>query len=210
VSKSKQLTKSIIDTAYKLLINKLAHGGVVSKNEGSFQMELGYLLKTIGQLYEFKKEDKFNVEFESYINLNNPSIKSKSTRARVDILMEYQTGKSKTKAAIELKFLKKENHREPNNRYDVFKDLSNLELYRLNNLDICYFILATDHPHYVSAANYSKATGAFDFRNGKSYKKGNILKYNTRKPYGGPIKLTKDYYFKWNKVANLYFLKIVI
>lgn len=65
-----KLTEEIVETAYRLLINKLANGGIQAKNESSFQLELGYILKTLGQLYEFRVVDKFHLEFETYIQLN--------------------------------------------------------------------------------------------------------------------------------------------
>jgi hypothetical protein len=109
-----------------------------------------------------------------------------------------------------LKFLKKENHREPNSRYDVFEDLSNLELYKQHNIDLCYFILATDHSHYVNQEIYSPDTSDFDFRNGKKYKAGTILKYKTVKPYGEDISLKQDYSFSWDTVEKYHFLKVKI
>lgn len=90
----------------------------------------------------------------------------------------------------------------------VLKDLSNLELYKENEIDICYFILSTDHAHYVNQENYSKDTKDFDFRDGKDYKSGTVLKYQTEKPYGPNLKLNRNYQFKWDKVNDLYFLKI--
>src|SRR5690554_3382819 len=99
-----KLTEEIIETAYKLLTNKLAFGGLTAKNEAAFQLEFGHILKTLGQLYEFRLADKFHLEFETYISLTKNSIKSKSDRARVDILLKYQDDNSTTKAAIELKF----------------------------------------------------------------------------------------------------------
>lgn len=203
-----KLTEEIVETAYRLLINKLANGGIQAKNESSFQLELGYILKTLGQLYEFRVVDKFHLEFETYLQLSEQSIKSKSDRARIDLLINYRDDNSTTRAAIELKFFKKENHREPNNRYDVFKDLSNLELYKNNGIDLCYFILSTDHSHYVTQENYSTDTGDFDFRDGREYKSGTVLQYRTEKPYGPELKLDRDYKFKWDVVNDLYFLKI--
>ena len=203
-----RLTEEIVETAYRLLINKLANGGIQAKNESSFQLELGYILKTLGQLYEFRVVDKFHLEFETYIQLSEQSIKSKSDKARIDLLINYKDDNSMTKAAIELKFFKKENHREPNNRYDVFKDLSNLEQYKNNGIDLCYFILSTDHSHYVTQESFSTDTGDFDFRDGREYKSGTVLQYRTEKPYGPDLKLNRDYKFKWDMVNDLYFLKI--
>lgn len=205
-----KLTEEIMETAYSLLTHKLAFGGITARNESSFQLELGYILKTLGQLYEFRITDKFYLEFETYISLNETSIKSNSNRARVDLLLKYQDDNNSTKAVIELKFFKKENHREPNNRYDLFKDLSNLELYKRQDIDLCYFILATDHLHYYNQENYSADTADFDFRDGKEYKAGTVLKYKTENPYGEDIKLNHDYVFNWNKINNLYFLKIKV
>ena len=205
-----KLTEEIIETAYKLLTNKLGFGGLTARNESAFQLEFGYILKTLGQLYEFRLVDKFHLEFETYISLNETSAKSKSDRARVDLLLKYQDNDSLTTAAIELKFFKKENHREPNNRYDVFKDISNLELYKSNGIDLCFFILATDHSHYSFQENYSPDTSDFDFREGKEYKTGTILQYKTATPHGPDMSLNQDYVFHWDQINDLYFLKLKI
>jgi hypothetical protein len=119
--------KEITEMSFHTLEMKLANGGVISKNEASFQHELAYLLKVFGQLYEFNPKEKFNLEMESYLELNTSSIKNGSNRASVDIFMTFGTEDDYVKGVVELKFFKKENHREPNNRYDIFKDISNLE-----------------------------------------------------------------------------------
>ena len=59
------LTEEIILTAFRLLTNKLGQGGLVASNEAAFQLEFGHILKTLGQLYEFKITDKFYLEFEN-------------------------------------------------------------------------------------------------------------------------------------------------
>ena len=57
--------KQIIDTSYKLLCNKIVSGNIAVDNEASLQMQLGVLLKQIGQLYEFGKNDHFTVDLET-------------------------------------------------------------------------------------------------------------------------------------------------
>lgn len=201
----------IIETSFRLLEMKMANGGIISKNEPSFQLELGYMLKVVGQLYEFKPNEKFHIEFEKYIYLKEKSIKSKSKKSRIDIYLEFGNEKQKIKGAIELKFFKKENHGEPNNRYDVFKDISNLESYKENGIDLCYFFISTDHSHYVNQESYSIDTADFDFRTGTKYKKGTKLVYNTKKPHGAPIKLKGDYQFNWTEPSeNIFFMKLKI
>lgn len=185
-----------------MFTNKLGQGGLIAGNEAAFQLEFGHILKTLGQLYEFRLTDKFYLEFENSYKLNTKSVKSKSKNARVDIYLKYQTDEQLTTAAIELKFFKKKNHREPNNRYDVFKDIHNLELYEQHGTDLCYFFVATDHDHYVNQKVYSSDTGDFDFRNDKSYKAGKVLQYKTEKPHGPDLSLTQDYSFFGTVLKN--------
>lgn len=212
MEKQEQLTllTEIVDTGYRLLTSKLAHGGLTARNEGAFQLEYGHILKTLGQLYEFRLVDKFHLEFETYISLNENSIKSKSNRARVDLLLKYKDDDNEVKAAIELKFFKKENHREPNNRYDVFKDISNLELYKRHGIDLCYFILATDHAHYYNQESYSADTSDFDFRHQSTYAAGTVLQYKTPTPHGPDLTLDQHYTFQWDHIQDLYFLKLQV
>ena len=208
--KGEIIIEEIIEQAFRLFCNKLAHGGLTANNEIAFQCELGIMLKTLGQLYEFKISDKFQIDFETIVKLDKETIKSKTKNARIDILIKYTLNDKETTAAIELKFFKKANHREPNNRYDVFKDISNLEQYKKNGIDICYFILATDHDHYVTQQVYSKDTADFNFKHGTNYKADTVLSYRTKKPYGEDLKLTQDYEFRWGKVQGLYFLKVKV
>lgn len=179
-------------------------------NEASFQLQLSYILKSVGVLYEFKLQDKFIIELENYITLTEESIKSNSNQARVDIILSLGDEKESKRCAIELKYFKKSSHREPNNRYDVFKDLSNLELYKENGIDLCYFMVGTDHEHYVNQDTYSENTKDFDFRDESIYKAGTELIYRTTTPYGPPIKLNKSYKFKWKKYQEIYFLKVKV
>ncbi|MBW8244713.1 hypothetical protein K1F50_18030 [Muricauda oceani] len=148
---------------------------------------------------------------ENYVKLKSTSVKSKSKNARVDILMTFGTENEYATGAIELKFFKKKNHREPNNRYDIFKDISNLEAYKENGIDINYLFLSTDHSHYVNQKEYSADTKDFDIRKGSRYKSGEVLEYRTAKPYGPPIILKGDYEFDWSEPTdNIYFTKIEI
>ncbi|WP_202797924.1 hypothetical protein [Ochrovirga pacifica] len=189
---------------------KIANGGIISKNEASFQLELAYILKVVGQLYEFHPSEKFHLELENTIQLKSKSRKSKTDKARIDIYLEFGNENEKINSAIELKFLKKKNHREPNNRYDIFKDLANLEDYKENGIELCYFYISTNHSHYVNQNEYSENTRDFDFRDGKEYIAGTKLEYKTEKPYGKPICLKTNYKFNWKSIENLYFMKLEI
>ena len=203
--KYKERIEEIISVSFNLLEKKIANGGIVSKNEASFQLELATILKSIGNLYEFNKDEKFHLELENYIELKDISRKSGTTKARVDIYIEFGTEDEKANCALELKFLKKANHREPNNRYDVFKDLANIEDYKNNGVDLCYFYIATDHSHYVHQEVYSEDTGDFDFRDTKTYTAGTELVYRTDNPFGPPIILDNSYTFSWREPQKEYY-----
>jgi hypothetical protein len=203
----------LIQQAFKIFNIKLANGGIIAKNEFAFQFELGTILKALGELYEFKLNDKFHLEFETTILLKKESIKSKSKKARIDLLIQYKLDNKIIQAAIELKYFKKKNHREPNNRYDAFSDISNLELYKKNDIELCYFLVITDHEHYVIQNNYSSDTGDFDLRHGKKYLANTILSYKTPnkpKKYEKDIILAQDYEFLWKTLGRYYFLNLKI
>lgn len=190
---------NVVKTGCNSLINKVSGGSIDFNNEASMQLQLGAIFSALGSIYEYKQRDKFHIELESYANLPGVSVKSGSNTALIDVSMCLGDNHNFATSAIELKFFKKKNHREPNNRYDVFADLKNLETYRQHGYDICAFLLLTDHEHYFSHTGYSKDTSDFDFRNGTTYKNGTTLTYRKTKPYGVPITLQQDILFEWQE-----------
>ena len=197
----------LIDQSFNIFCNKFSNGGITANNEFGFQFEFGNILKTLGQLYEFKTEDQFHLSFES-----NHTIKigEKKRKKRIDLFIEYIFNGKLTRVAIEIKFFKKSNRREPNNRYDVFKDLIKLETYKESGIEMCYFLLVTDHQHYVSQEIYSADTADFDFRHGKKYNANTVLQYKTTKPYGVDLVLKQDYNFNWRSNEKFYFLLLPV
>ncbi|MEM7688296.1 MAG: hypothetical protein AAF291_04675 [Pseudomonadota bacterium] len=136
----------------------------------------------------------------AFIELEKAWVGSRS--GRIDLWYGFRDPEyGELNCAVELKFPKRANHREPNNRYDVFADLARLEEFT-EKYDLGYLFVVTDHPHYHSAKRYSEATASFDFRDGSSYNAGSQLVYNTAKPHGEPIVLQGDYQFSWSAVRN--------
>ena len=205
--------KQIVSVAYDRLCGKITGQRIQVSNEASLQLQLAAILQTLGELYEESPSERFNIELEKSVNLTGSKFaKSGTEKAKIDIwlsLEDIQSGELHA-CAIELKYFKRANHREPNNRYDVFKDLKNLELYG-EFVDSGYLLVATDHPHYINQEAYSLDTKDFDFRHGKTYQSGNELVYRTQKPYGAPITLRNDYTFSWQTVeAVLSFLFVEV
>ena len=196
--KNTEVLEEIILLGLKMLKNKISGGLIDFNNEASMQMQFGIILNTLGKLFESNPNDVFNIELESNFYINSHFDKSNSNRAKVDIAMCFGNKDAYSTAAIELKYFKKLNHREPNNRYDVFADISNLEKYKEEFFDISYLLVLTDHEHYVNQNEYSDDTKDFDFRHNKQYKSKTELIYRTEKPYGYPLSLNGNYIFKWD------------
>ena len=196
---SQDRLKKIVDLAFKSLYEKINGGLIIVENEASLQLQVSSIIKTLGELFVYQRDELFSIELEKPVILSEGIFaKSQSSKAKIDIFLSFEniTSKEKHSCAIELKYFKKINHREPNNRYDVFKDIHNLESYD-EFIDFGFLLVATDHEHYVSQVNYSEDTSDFDFRNGSKYKSGKKLEYKTSKPYGEPIILNNNYQFKW-------------
>ena len=205
--------KQIISLAFKSLYEKINGGLIVVDNEASLQLQLSSILKTVGELFVYQRNEIFSIELEKPVTLSKGSFeKSKSSKAKIDIYISIENIKSKEKhnCAVELKFFKKANHREPNNRYDVFKDIHNLESYG-EFTEYGVLLVATDHEHYISQESYSKDTCDFDFRHGSKYEAGKKLEYKTLKPYGNPILLKGSYEFKWkNPIKGISFMLLEV
>ncbi|NOQ32372.1 MAG: hypothetical protein GQ570_14780 [Helicobacteraceae bacterium] len=200
----KDRLNSIIDLSFNCLYEKINGGLITIENEASLQLHLSLIMKSFGEQFIFRKNELFSIELEKPVVLSEGTFsKSNSLKARIDIFISIENIKTneKTNCAIELKFFKESNHREPNNRYDVFKDIQNLENYgEFSNFG--YLIVATDHEHYISHNKYSKNTADFDFRNDSKYKAHTKLEYGTTKPHGEPITLNYNYDFSWKTPVN--------
>ena len=205
--------KQIVGIAYDRLCGKITGQRIEVSNEASLQLQFAAILKTLGELYEETPDERFNIELEKNVTLSSGTFfKSKTVKAKIDIWFSLENVKSgeKHSCAIELKYFKKENHREPNNRYDVFKDLNNLERYG-DFVDFGFLLVATDHPHYIKQQDFSLDTKDFDFREGRNYSAGTELVYRTPNPYGPPITLKGSYEFSWRAVEmGLSFLFISV
>lgn len=181
--------RNIVTLAVPTLFSQIDGGRIVCESEATLQLHLGRIITTVGDLAIVSPLETFSIELEKPLN-------GRAKRGRIDIWFRLRAGESEWRCALELKFFKKANQREPNNRYDVFKDMARLESCA-DVADIAYMLVATDHPHYVSHAAYSADTHDFDFRHGQAYAKGTEMTYRTVNPHGPPITLANDYAFEW-------------
>lgn len=203
----------IVKIAYERLRGKMTGKRIEVANEASLQLHFASILTTLGELYEETPDQRFNIELEKSVVLScGEFVKSGTKNAKMDIWLSLESagGVERYACAIELKYFKQDNHREPNNRYDVFGDLYNLECYG-GFVDIGFLLVVTDHPHYVNHEKYSADTSDFDFRNGSIYRAGTKLVYRTQNPHGPPIRLRNNYSFSWHSVeSGLSFLLVPV
>ena len=208
----KERINQIVEIAYERLCGKVTGKRIEVANEASLQLQLASILKTLGELYEETPNERFSIELEKNVTLpDSESVKSRKRRVDIWFSLEDKGGNKQQACAIELKYFKRVNHREPNNRYDVFKELHDLECYG-DFVDIGFLLVATDHPHYITQEKYSEDTQDFDFRDGSSYQGGTELAYRTQEPYGSPIRLRGNYSFSWRSVEsglNFLFVPVV-
>jgi hypothetical protein len=210
---SKERLNRTFALAFECLRHKINSGRITVDNEASLQLQFAAILKSVGELFEIHRDEFFSIELEKPVELPDSTFgKSGSRKAKIDIFCSFTKASTREvhSCAIEMKYFKKKNHREPNNRYDVFADIHNLENYGAF-ADCCFMVVATDHDHYVSQTSYSPDTCDFDFRHGRTYIAGTVATYRTPDPYGKPIELTGNYAFEWNAEAGgIHFMQLAV
>lgn len=82
----KERLQEIVETSYRLLCNKIVGGLVDVDNEASMQMQLGVIMKTLGQLYEFSPEDRFSITLERVVKSDDIQTWKSKGKARIDIV----------------------------------------------------------------------------------------------------------------------------
>ena len=189
----------IVNIAIPRLFEQIRGGRIVCESEATLQLHLGRIIATVADLYLVSERETFSIELEK------PLRGGREKRGRIDIWFQLTLANGTvTRCAIELKFFKEANHREPNSRYDVFKDIARLERCK-DVADVAFMLVGTDHQHYVSHASYSKNTADFDIRHGATYQAGTRLEYRTAKPYDVPITLAHDYEFRWAELPDTHY-----
>jgi hypothetical protein len=187
--------RNIVSIAVPTLFRQIEGGRVRCESEATLQLHLGRIISTAADLEMINERETFSIELEK------PLRSTGGKRGRIDVWFRLTDEDAREwRCAIELKFFKRENHREPNNRYDVFKDIARLELCA-DVADIGFMLVATDHRHYVDQVSYSSATSDFDFRHESKYKAGTTLTYKTE-GYGPSITLAGNYTFRWLEYSS--------
>lgn len=205
-----QVAEELFLRALYEVIGQLNRGELGETNEATVQHHLALSLHLLAR----EQGLPFSIIMERRIQRANGGVFPKKQRNTAEIDVFFIVGEDQTRCAIELKLFKRINQREPNNRYDSYADLANLEIYLEDHCDLGFFVLLTDHPHYYDPefGPHRPGTADFSLREGHVYQAQRELAYQTDTPYGPPLSLSHDYTFKWQNKDNdwrLLMLKIL-
>ena len=115
---SVQRLRNIVNLSVPTLFRQISGGRVRCESEATLQLHLGRIIATAADLEIMSERETFSVELEK------PLRGAEGKRGRIDVWFRLTNDDGyEWRCSIELKFFKQENHREPNNRYDVFKDI---------------------------------------------------------------------------------------
>ena len=204
----------IVESAYRIICQKVAGNRITVYNEASLQLHLGAALKTLGELYEFSADtnERFVIELEKTIEI--PATAKSNGKARCDIAIAFHKGSDVlAQALIELKYFKTskgQDSAEPtkDNRFSLFMDLENLEKYRetkenSNIPTLCYEIAMAQNFTYANPIAKSALKTGDGFMTDDSRTRTDedgtyLVRYTTRKP----IDLQGNYKFEWASYAD--------
>lgn len=186
--------------AWQEVIGQVNRGELGETNEATVQHHLALFLHLLAR----QEKLPFSIIMERRIRRANGGVFAKKGRDNAEIDVFFTVGEDKIRCAVELKLFKRINQREPNNRYDSYADLANLEIYLEEHCDVGFFVLLTDHPHYYDPefGDHRPGTADFSLREGHVYQAERELTYRTNMPYGPPLKLRHDYTFHWQNDGN--------
>ena len=160
-------------------------------NEASMQLQLGIILQQVGKLYEWGKNDHFNVIFENPFELSKATNKTPNQKARCDIYIEMEAeGEDKPyKVGIELKYFPKcKDEATTDNRIAILEDIENVEQYILNKkIDLGYSYVYTTNENYAR----SDTRSSINLGDGVEVH-GGKCKYET-------VELTGTYFPQWQE-----------
>lgn len=208
--------ESIVETAYSIVCQKIAGGIIKIYNEASLQLHLGAILQNLGQLYEFNVNDSgvaehFKIELEKPIVIGGSS--KSNNQARCDIYLEFSCGeKTLAQAYIELKCFKRAKkgagaEATKDNRFGLFMDMQNLELYRAQNkikdlTPLCYEIAIAENDTYANPdSNSVLKTGNGCWTDDSRQEidgKGKVVHYISHED----IDLKGNYQFSWTSYSK--------
>lgn len=143
----------IVERSCEIFQAKIVNNNIGEiSNEASMQLQLGIILQQVGKLYEWGKNDHFNVIFENPFELSKATNKSPNKKARCDIYIEmYEEENKHCRVGIELKYFPKcKDEATTDNRIAILEDIENIEQYIKDDcIDFGYSYVYTTNENYA-------------------------------------------------------------
>lgn len=197
-----QAAEELFGRALQEVIGQVNRGELGETNEATVQHHLALSMHLLARQAGLP----FSIIMERRVQRANGVLFPKKQRNTAEIDIFFTVDEDNTRCAVELKLFKRINQREPNNRYDSYADLANLEIYLEEHCDLGFFVLLTDHPHYYDPkfGDHWPDTADFCLREGHVYQAHRELVYRTNTPYGPPLALSHGYTFEWHNEGNVW------
>ncbi len=150
----------VVNEAWKIFKFQFLNERFSVTKEAPFQHYFGHILKNIGDLYCFSRNEIFLVDLET------KEEKLLGKNKYIDITIGfYENGKAKVKGAIELKFKKKSQGADDFARIDSYVDIQSLEHCLEKDYDISYFCMIADYDIYIKKSREGTTGQIFSMRN---------------------------------------------
>ncbi|MED3550129.1 hypothetical protein [Cytobacillus praedii] len=196
----------IIKKSWELFISQYVCGRIIVTKEAPFQHNFANIIKQMGELHCFSRNDQFFVDLEE----KESDILGKNKY--IDIVCSLSIGGEKTsKAAIELKFKKKSQGADDEARIDAYVDIQSLEHCLDKDYELAYFFMITDNPAYTKASMKIDSTASqFSIRDNFNTPINIELLPKLKSRSSVRIYLRRQHVLKWEKNEDSYFLMVPI
>jgi hypothetical protein len=191
-----------IEFAWQITLRKISDGEIKVFKEASLQLHFSAILKEILNLIKFAPQERFDLELESTVQVNNkPSI--------IDVLVSYKSSDIFERHAIELKCYRtlsaSGKNRGANDifMHAVYEDLYITEQYlKFKVADITTCLILTDYENFINPKRKTSKNWMYDISH--DYKL-NPNRFTT--PIGGrnvDFSLESAYHFYWSKFGKFW------
>ncbi|MCM3109976.1 hypothetical protein [Lederbergia lenta] len=196
----------IIKKSWELFISQYVCGRIIVTKEAPFQHNFANIIKHIGDLHCFSRNEQFFVDLEE----KESGILGKNKY--IDIVCSLSIGEKRTsRAAIELKFKKKSQGADDEARIDAYADIQSLEHCLDKDYDLAYFFMITDNPAYTRVSVKLDSTASqFSIRDNFITPINIELVPKLKSKSKVRIFLRRRHELKWKNHKDRYFLMIPI
>jgi hypothetical protein len=200
----------IINHAWVIFLNQFLNKKYAIQSEAPFQLHLGSILKSVGELHCLKRGEIFNLDLEKQITIAR-------RKKYIDIVCILSHKTKELIVPMELKFKTLRQSAEDEGAMSAYKDIWDLErIIDGKDIPFAYFFMITNNHRYTKRSKKQSLRDTFNTSNGYTIKPSFEYKYITNKTgsdfykKNGGITFRNAYRFAWLRFGKWYFLKMKI